>query len=348
MEHSPKSSSYVYRCTASHHKTLEVLGKVKNFMRLSIEELKGYCGLVRHDNSSQSASEAAEALAFRFGWSTEARSADIATAWKLLLADIEPEEETTEVEVVKCEPKDIGKSESKEETKDKQNEEVNVEGKSTKEKGSAEQVLCSSTVPVILKPNSWDKKVLICEVDDPDFSIQGDSGAVGRITVDAVSMSVDVKGRHYRGTIRPGPTIMLLNLAPPVGIGSQTTGPAYKETARVEVVTNEYCNLVFERDLLGSMMGRLEGDSSIRDDESEDFMNTSTKGNKKNGGGGVSGKKRKSSGGDDDDDSEEDMGGDSMRASQSSKVPKISTITHRKRLGGSKKTTKKKANKAKK
>ena len=335
-------------------------------MRLSIEELKGYCGLVRHENSCRNAAEASDAMISRFGWPTATRSKDIETAWKLLIGDIKTNENREE-DVRKESP--VKESKHADETsndvpKESKNKESNTDNTSKKEqKNSAEPVINSSTVPVVLKPNAWDRKVLICEVDDPDFNIQGDSGAVGRISVDATSLSVDVKGRQYRGIIRPGPTIMLLNLAPPVGI--QPTGPSYKETARVEVLTNEYCNLEFERDLLGTIMGRFEGDNSIRDDESEDYSTSkggnsfSKNSNKKNnntssssGGGGsnTAGKKKRKSSGSDDNDSEDDLFGENLNVSSKGGAPKISTITQRKRMSGGtkKKNTKKKITKTKK
>ena len=176
---SSSPSSYRYRCTASHHRTLNVLGKMKNFSKLTIGELSGYCGLVKDENGSQSAEDAAEALTARFGWSTTTRMLDIETAWMSLNSDADHINVNDASEAITMEipskilPKSAGE---------------NTVGKMSEATKSA------SCIPIIIKNNSWDRKVLICEIVDDEFSILGDSGAVGRISVDPSSLFIDVKG----------------------------------------------------------------------------------------------------------------------------------------------------------
>jgi hypothetical protein len=111
-------------------------------------------------------------------------------------------------------------------------------------------------VPVIAKGNVWTKKVLLCQSDDKLLNFDGDSGAIGRITSNEDSLHFDLKGRQYEGKIVGGPTVMLLNLAPPVGQQN------YKEVARAEVLTSEFCHLHFAKDVLGSIMGEFTGNIS--------------------------------------------------------------------------------------
>ena len=124
---------------------------------------------------------------------------------------------------------------------------------------------------------------------------------------------------------------MILNLAAPVG----QQGGNYQQTARAEVVTNECCELAFEKDLLGGMMGVYSGGTGAYDDE-EDEEDVGTKSGTKKA---AATKKRKSKGDDSDDDEADFEENEDRRGSKGGpKAPKISTITNRKRL--SKKATK--------
>jgi hypothetical protein len=174
---SSSSSQYHYRCTASHHKTLNVLGKVKNFAKLSLQELSGYCGLVQNENGCEDAADAADTLAFRFGWSTSTRLSDIELAWKSLNFSLADEEEEQEEDLT-------------------QKELVIEIDKDQEIQKSTDPLISASSVPVIIKNNAWERKVLLCEVDDQEFNILGDSGAVGRISVNSSSLMVDVKGKQ--------------------------------------------------------------------------------------------------------------------------------------------------------
>lgn len=371
----PPSSSYAYRNSASHHSTLIVLAKVKNFDKLTLPHLIGYCGLVLNENGCQSALDAAETLSLRFGWPTAKRMSEIETAWKQLTSDVDADNDDDGdnddavlqiVPTAKSKEDDNGKkkkqkfdetgantesliaatsSSSKKQSKTKvtQQDDDTVQNED-KEEEVTKSVMNAGRMPIIIKANAWDKKVLLCEVDDQEFDIAGDSGAVGRISVDTSSIMIDVKGRQYRGSIRPGPTMMLLNLAAPVG--QSTSASSYQQTARAEVVTNEICELTFEKDLLGSMMGVYTGGTG-EDDDSDDDENNAKIGTKKGA------KKSRKSKGDSEDEMEVDDDDDEdRRGSKGSapRAPKISTITQRKRQG---KTTKKggkakKATKAKK
>ena len=175
---SSSSSRYQYRCTNSHHKTLNVLGKVKNFAKLSLEELVGYCGLMKNDNGCQSAADAAEALTSRFGWASSSRRADIETAWKSLESADGGTGEVLELDVEALSQKEIFVDKDDQNLTDK----------------LVEPIISSSSIPIIIKNNAWERKVLLCEIDDNDFNISGDSGAVGRISVDPLSLLLDVKG----------------------------------------------------------------------------------------------------------------------------------------------------------
>ena len=164
-----------------------MLGKIKNFSKLSIEELSGYCGLVKDENGSQSAIDAAEALASRFGWPTTTRMLDIEAAWMSLDSNTNYLDE-----------RDISGAGTSEITSKVLTTMVgeNTAGKITETTKSA------SSIPIIIKNNSWDRKVLICEILDDEFSILGDSGAVGRISVDSSSLLIDVKGNSAQSSER--------------------------------------------------------------------------------------------------------------------------------------------------
>lgn len=279
---SPKQKmAYKYRNTQSHHKTLSVLGSVKKFENLSIEELSGYCGLVKNENKCESAADAAHTLNSRFKWRTNTRLSDIEEAWKILNdpLDEEDEEEEEEEELVgsqqsqqstnsqnnqnsynnkidtsnevdileedqeekekdksplknqkkKPAEKEIKKENQKyrkngdpkekekkiENQKDNKNEKENQKSIQKKkllenlsivldttdknpeknnEKLPPAAAISASNVPIIIRNNAWERKVLLCEVDDPEFNISGDFGAIGRISAVPDSLLIDIKG----------------------------------------------------------------------------------------------------------------------------------------------------------
>ena len=109
-------------------------------------------------------------------------------------------------------------------------------------------------IPIAIKNGVWNKPILLCQSDDPHLNFDGDTGAVGRIYVTEENLTFDLKGRQYKGGLRAGPTVMVLNMAPPVGGQSNNV-----QSARVEYITNEYCQLDFEKDLLSDLKGIYTG-----------------------------------------------------------------------------------------
>lgn len=156
-------------------------------------------------------------------------------------------------------------------------------------------------------------------------------GAVGRIISSKDSFSLDIKGRQYSASMSTGPTIMIINLAPPVAQQKSA-----QVTARVETLTNEHCNLQFVSDTIGNISGNIIGDmdgDEINDDDKGDNSNHI---HKKKG----SKKRKKSSNDDDDDDDSDDRSAygddddddDRDEVVKGKKGPKISTITNRSRV----------------
>lgn len=135
---------------------------------------------MKNETGAQNAAEAAEALTSRFGWPTATRLRDIETAWKSL-GNQSPDGVGSEAAL------DDGTA-RKGSSKDK-------DEKNVVEKG-IEPTMSASSIPIIIKSVCWERKVLMCEVDDQEFNILGDSGAVGRISVDPSSLLIDVKGRY--------------------------------------------------------------------------------------------------------------------------------------------------------
>ena len=107
---------------------------------------------------------------------------------------------------------------------------------------------------------------------------------------------VDLKGRQYSGDVFSGPVVMILNLTAPVAAKARATkkednnkgvvdedGDASSvvkakedktkedndndkdkevigQVARVEVVTNEFCQLEFQQDMLANLKGEYKGE----------------------------------------------------------------------------------------
>ncbi len=147
-------------------------------------------------------------------------------------------------------------------------EDLTVEGNVP---NSAHNLISAERIPVIIKKDAWKKSILFCQTDDAKLSFAGDSGAVGRFTCDRNNLQIDLKGRQYDGILVPGPTVLFLNLAPPVGLKIQ-----HKEVARAEIVTNEFCHLSFSKDILGSMMGEYSGGLSRNAEYSDDESTVNT------------------------------------------------------------------------
>jgi len=146
----------------------------------------------------------------------------------------------------------------------------------------------SSSVPVVIKSGIGKKDILICESHDEEINFTGNSGAVGRLAVEDNELVMDLQGRKYSGTIMSGPLIMVLNVMPFVakkkkdndkdkegiegngaaGVGAEVdvravgspAPPAFGGVARVEVISNEFCRLDFQQDMLSSLKGEFTGD----------------------------------------------------------------------------------------
>ena len=104
---------------------------------------------------------------------------------------------------------------------------------------------------------------MICETDDSNIGFQGDSGAIGRLSVSESGVVADLKGRQYVGKVISGPTIFLLNLAQPVG--QAATGGV--QTAKVETISNEFCRLEFSKDILDTIRGDYTGEIGEENEE---------------------------------------------------------------------------------
>lgn len=297
---SPSAVKSAYSGTPQHLKTLDVLGKTKNFQNLGHQDLVAYCELARTKYYCKSFTDILVFLEDKYGWEVSQREADLELAWEALVA--ENDEKSDE----DCEATNAVKSRSG--TNDFQS---------------------WADIPVVIKANALRQTVLICQVDDDALQFAGDSGAVGRIFCDPHSLRLDLKGRQYSAQLTAGPTLMVLNLAPPVGqSGASSKGGGL--CARAKVVTNEFCNLTFEKDLHGTLQGVYTGEDGENhefnpDDASDSEVEHGPNKKKK-----VPSSGRKSVSADD--------GGN----------PKISTITQRKRKSSTgKKTTSSKKSKSK-
>ena len=180
--------------------------------------------------------------------------------------------------------------------------------KSSKKKSSV--LVQNSEVPVVLKRDCWKKDMLICESQDQEINFVGDSGAVGRMTIENKNLLLDLKGRQYIGDIVSGPTIMILNLTAPVATkkkkekeetekvedddegaedgdnkkspskaktkttSSSSSSSTPKQIARCEVITNEFCRLEFQQDTLSSLKGEITGGYEEGGDEMGDMQAT--------------------------------------------------------------------------
>ena len=136
------------------------------------------------------------------------------------------------------------------------------------------------------------KTLLLCECTDTELNFDGDTGAIGRMSIDKNDLTFDLKGRQYKGTLQKGPTILIINMAAPVGVKESD----HVTTARVDYLTNEYCSLSFEKDLLSELKGVYTGSYNTAEDIDEMPTDKHERASAKT--------KRKNKGYDDDDDDE--------------------------------------------
>jgi hypothetical protein len=155
-----------YRNTVSHHKTLDVLGNVRNFNQLSLDELKSYCHLGKDIEGCRNCGEVSDFLHKRYGWDVESRLNNVQTCWNDITTS--QDEENDDNILIKNENDDNN----------------NTSLSSIKE----------STIPIVIKSSSWDKNILICESDDQELNFHGDLGAIGRISSTSDSLIIDLKG----------------------------------------------------------------------------------------------------------------------------------------------------------
>lgn len=219
-------------------KTLDVLAEVTSVPDLTDDELTRYCKLAL-DQQCKDAKSVCAFLVNRYPhWNRIAdKQDDIARILVLL-------------KVEERELKGLNQS---------VNDEIDTKG-----------LLGSSSIPIMIKNTTCERSgVLLCQTDDLELNFSSDLGAIGRISATKSGLTLDIKGKQYTGQIISGPTIMILNLAPPVGQSQK----AYQHVGRVEVLTNEYCHLTFDKDTLGGISGVYSRDLDLNVSENEDNDN---------------------------------------------------------------------------
>jgi hypothetical protein len=225
-------------------KTLDVLAEVTSVPDLTDDELSRYCKLAL-DQQCKDAKSVCSFLVNRYPhWSTIGEKQNNITR---ILTQLKAEEQELK-----------GLSQNI-------NEEVDTKG-----------LLGSSSIPIMIKNSTCERNgVLLCQTDDLELNFSSDLGAIGRITANKSGLSLDIKGKQYIGRIMNGPTIMILNLAPPVGQSQKS----YQHVGRVEVLTNEHCHLTFDKDTLGGISGvySRDLDLNVSDNEENDEQNEITK-----------------------------------------------------------------------
>jgi len=366
------SSPGSYKGSAGRVKTLDLLASCRDILTLDPKELKDYCLLVKQECGCLDASEAAESLESRYGWDCSSRMADISRAW-LELDDDEtsspkasPPVSTKKASASSSAKKQpvVAAPEARPKKRvislDDDDEEEDEHPSTHEQQGSSQSLAADEApassqaatsrresllpggnrVPVMVKASATSgagRNLLLCQLDDPELSFQGDSGAVGRLSVTSSSLEIDLKGRQYQGTLLPGPTVLLLNLTKPVGAQAN-----YKPVARVEAITNEFCHLEFSRDLLGGLMGEYSGEEGFQI-ESDGEAEAAGSGKKRGGGaptGGGRKKKAKLAASDNESNDGSDGGSDDSDddkpKAKKAKAIKISTVTSRKRSSSGK------------
>ena len=219
-------------------KTLDVLAEVTSVPDLTDDELTRYCKLAL-DQQCKDAKSVCAFLVNRYPhWNRIADKQDDITR---ILVQLKVEER---------ELKGLNQS---------VDDEIDTKG-----------LLGSSSIPIMIKNTTCERSgVLLCQTDDLELNFSSDLGAIGRISATKSGLTLDIKGKQYTGQIISGPTIMILNLAPPVGQSQKS----YQHVGRVEVLTNEYCHLTFDKDTLGGISGVYSRDLDLNMSENEDNDN---------------------------------------------------------------------------
>jgi len=88
-----------------------------------------------------------------------------------------------------------------------------------------------------------------------DLEFEGSSGAVGRFEASPNSITLDLKGHQYSGTLHPGPTAMIINLTNKGWDGNSNDKKNDAFVARIESITNEFVALQQTQDVLSKLDG---------------------------------------------------------------------------------------------
>jgi hypothetical protein len=221
----------------SRIKTLDLLAQNKPFLDHSYENLIRYCHLARGQNCF-TFSQLKQFLNQRYQWKIEQRQDEMEKAWN-----------ETDMSHL---------------SHHKQAEDEEGNGKTLPVDSSEKKVYIS------IKKDVYSKATLLCQINDPELQFYGDTGAIGRLSTEESNqmITVDLKGRQYSGHICPGPTVMFLNMSQP----SARAASSSQTVLKVDTITNEYCPLVFEKDLLADLMGNYSGEGmdGMRSGESEE------------------------------------------------------------------------------
>lgn len=89
------------------------------------------------------------------------------------------------------------------------------------------------------------------------LDFEGSTGAIGRFQVDSEGIVLDLKGSQYRGTLLPGPTVMMASLQYTAATGD--SGNQQQQQLRLETIVDEFCPLVKTQDTMAILDGHVEG-----------------------------------------------------------------------------------------
>jgi hypothetical protein len=159
-----ESASYCQ--SPSRVKTLDLLAKSKSYLEQSYEHLIRYCLLAR-GNDCHTINEASLFLKERYQWNTSQRELEFLTAWRQTNNSLD---ESQEIE-----------KEKKESLPQESSFLPGLEGK---------------RVYISIKKDVFSKPSLLCQINDPHLQFFGDTGAIGRLSMDESNhtVTVDLKG----------------------------------------------------------------------------------------------------------------------------------------------------------
>ena len=114
-------------------------------------------------------------------------------------------------------------------------------------------------VPTSLGNNAGECTVLV-ELQPDDAALldfEGSTGAIGRFQVDSEGIVLDLKGSQYRGSLLPGPTVMMASLQYSAATGEN--GKQQQQQLRLETIVDEFCPLDKTQDTMKILDGHVEG-----------------------------------------------------------------------------------------